>query len=58
MCIILTHSEDYQLLCAEHCEEPGTAGGEGLALFHQGPPHGGEEGQFNFYIVPPTIVEL
>ena len=29
----------------EHCEEPWEAGGEGLALLHQGPPHGGEEGK-------------
>ncbi len=32
-------------LFAEHCEEPWEAGGEGLALLHQGPPYGGEEGK-------------
>ena len=32
-------------LYLEYCEEPGEAGGEGLAAEHQGHPHRGEEGK-------------
>ncbi len=38
-------------LFAEHCEEPWEAGGEGLALLDQGPPHGGEEGKHETNII-------